>query len=48
LGEDRESGNKTKTNEAIYTFVAVDDTGRPVEVPQIPETELEKQRFKQP
>jgi acyl-CoA hydrolase len=44
--EDRESGNKTKTNEAIYTFVAVDDTGRPVEVPQIiPETELEKQRF---
>jgi acyl-CoA hydrolase len=32
--------------EAIYTFVAVDDTGRPVEVPQIiPETELEKQRF---
>ena len=44
--EDRESGNKTKANEAIYTFVAVDDTGRPVEVPQIiPETELEKQRF---
>jgi hypothetical protein len=42
--EDRESGNKTKANEAIYTFVAVDDTGRPVEVPQIiPETE--KQRF---
>lgn len=44
--EDRESGIKTKANEAIYTFVAVDDTGRPVEVPQIiPETELEKQRF---
>ena len=44
--EDRESGNKTKANEAIYTFVAVDDTGRPVEVPQIiPETDLEKQRF---
>jgi acyl-CoA hydrolase len=32
--EDRESGNKTKANEAIYTFVAVDDTGRPVEVPK--------------
>jgi acyl-CoA hydrolase len=31
LIEDRESGNKTKANEAIYTFVAVDDTGRPVE-----------------
>ncbi|MFQ3173638.1 MAG: acyl-CoA hydrolase [Flavobacterium sp.] len=44
--EDRESGNKTKANEAIYTFVAVDDTGRPVEIPQIiPETELEKERF---
>jgi acyl-CoA hydrolase len=31
----------------LYTyFVAVDDTGRPVEVPQvIPETELEIQRY---
>ena len=45
-GEDRQSANRTKANEAIYTFVAVDDTGKPVEVPQIiPETELEKQRF---
>jgi acyl-CoA hydrolase len=44
--EDRESGNRTKANEAIYTFVAVDDTGRPVEVaPIVPETELEKERF---
>lgn len=44
--EDRESGNKTKANEAIYTFVAVDETGNPVPVPQIePQTELEKQRF---
>jgi len=44
--EDRESGIRTKANEAIYTFVAVDETGRPVEVPQIvPETELEKERF---
>lgn len=44
--EDRESGNKTKANEAIYTFVAVDETGNPVSVPQIePQTELEKVRF---
>ncbi len=44
--EDRESGERTKANEAIYTFVAVDDTGRPVKIPQIkPETELEKLRF---
>ncbi|TXE13037.1 acyl-CoA thioesterase [Seonamhaeicola algicola] len=44
--EDRESGEKTKANEAIYTFVAVDETGRPVKIPEInPETELEKQRF---
>lgn len=44
--EDRESGEKTKANEAIYTFVAVDDTGRPVAVPEVlPETDLEKERF---
>jgi acyl-CoA hydrolase len=44
--EDRESGNRSKANEAIYTFVAVDDSGRPVEVPAVePETELEKERF---
>ena len=44
--EDRETGIRSKANEAIYTFVAVDDSGRPVEVPAIiPETELEKSRF---
>ena len=44
--EDRESGIKTKANEAIYTFVAVDETGNPVTVPQIePETDLEKARY---
>ncbi|THD69369.1 acyl-CoA thioesterase [Robertkochia marina] len=44
--EDRESGNRTKANEAIYTFVAVDETGRPIEVaPVVPETDLEKERF---
>ena len=44
--EDRESGERIKANEAIYTFVAVDTTGRPVKVPElVPETEIEKQRF---
>ncbi|SHI38626.1 acyl-CoA thioesterase [Flavobacterium terrae] len=44
--EDRESGIRTKANEAIYTFVAVDDTGRPVEVPEIiPQTDEEKLRY---
>ncbi|NJW54691.1 acyl-CoA thioesterase, partial [Salinimicrobium oceani] len=44
--EDRESGQRSKANEAIYTFVAVDETGTPVNVPPIePETELEKKRY---
>ncbi len=44
--EDRESGDKTKVNEGIYTFVAVNETGTPVKVPKLtPETELEKDRF---
>ena len=44
--EDRESGERTKANEGIYTFVAVDETGKPIAVPElVPETELEKERF---
>jgi acyl-CoA hydrolase len=44
--EDRESGVKAKANEAIYTFVAVNEMGVPMEVPEIvPETSLEKERF---
>ena len=44
--EDRQSGQKTKVNEGIYTFVAVDEIGKPVQVPQIqPESDLEKERF---
>jgi|SRR5690554_1881687 len=44
--EDRESGERSISNEAIYTFVAVDETGNPVRVPELnPITELEKERF---
>ncbi|RED46404.1 acyl-CoA hydrolase [Winogradskyella eximia] len=44
--EDRESGERVKANEAIYTFVAVNETGHPVKVPElVPETELEIERF---
>lgn len=44
--EDRESGIRSKANEGIYTFVAVDDSGNPMPVPPIiPESDLEKQRF---
>lgn len=44
--EDRQSGVKSKVNEAIYTFVAIDENRVPVSVPAIePETELEKERY---
>ena len=44
--DDRESGKRTKVNEAIYTFVAMDETGNPVNVPPLsPETKVEKERF---
>ena len=44
--EDRESGMRSKANEAIYTFLAVDEMGSPVPIPPLkPETELEKERY---
>lgn len=44
--EDSATGKKTKCNEAIYTFVAVDQLGHPINVPElVPETEEEKQRY---
>lgn len=40
------TGEKTKCNEAILTFVAIDQNGSPLPVPPIePETELEQKRF---
>jgi acyl-CoA hydrolase len=44
--EHHATGKKQKCNEAIYTFVAVDQLGSPIEVPKLtPETEIEKSRF---
>jgi len=44
--EDQITGEREKCNEAIYTFVAVDQNGGPINVPElIPETEEEKKRF---
>lgn len=44
--DDEDYGERIKANEAIYTFVAVDNIGRPVKIPAIvPETKLEKVRF---
>lgn len=44
--ENHVTGIKTKCNEAIYTFVAVDQLGNPISVPElIPETDEEKKRY---
>ena len=44
--ENNTTGEKKKCNDAIYTFVAVDQLGNPIQVPEIvPETEDEKKRY---
>jgi len=44
--EDHRTGEKTLSNNAYYTFVAVDQIGTPIEVPNVtPETEGEKKQF---
>ncbi|MDG1914396.1 MAG: acyl-CoA thioesterase [Crocinitomix sp.] len=44
--EDRVTGEKTSSNQAILTFVAVDRNGATYKVPEItPETDEEKERY---
>ena len=47
--ENNATGEKKKCNEAIYTFVAVDQLGNPIHVPElIPETDAENAATKEP
>lgn len=44
--EDHITGKRKKCNEAIYTFVAVDQVGSAIQVPElVPESEEEKERY---
>ena len=44
--EDNTAGVRRKCNRAFYTFVALDENGRPVPVPPIePETDDQRERF---
>jgi acyl-CoA hydrolase len=44
--EHHTTGERKKCNEAIYTFVAVDQLGNPINVPDlVPESDEEKRRF---
>jgi acyl-CoA hydrolase len=44
--EDTGTGERSKSNEAMYTFVAVDSMGKSISVPELlPETADEKRRY---
>lgn len=44
--EDTASGQRRKCNRAFFTFVAVDQSGRPIPIPSIePETDEERERY---
>ncbi|MEZ4738395.1 MAG: acyl-CoA thioesterase [Flavobacteriales bacterium] len=44
--EDQQTGEKIPCNSAMYTFVAVDNAGQPIKVPEaVPESEVEQTRY---
>lgn len=44
--QDNRTHEQRKANEAIFTFVAIDQVGRPIDVPVLePESDYEKERF---
>lgn len=46
VAEDIPADKKVHTNRAFFTFVAVDQSGKPIDIPQLePETELEKELY---
>ena len=46
--EDFKTGRKTHTSSAYFTFVALDESGKPTPVPKIiPETKEEKRRYRE-
>jgi acyl-CoA hydrolase len=46
VAEDIPADKKVHTNRAFFTFVAVDQSGKPIDVPElIPETEIEKELY---
>jgi acyl-CoA hydrolase len=46
FAENLPQGEKVKSNEAYYTFVALDSRHRPIPVPTlVPETDIEKEKF---
>lgn len=46
VAEDIPANKRKETNKAFFTFVAVDQSGRPIDVPEIkPETDKEKELY---
>lgn len=46
VAENIPSGTISESNSAYFTFVAVDQSGRPIDVPEVePETDLEKEYY---